>query len=301
MRHVSNTFYVRSTRFCLFRLPRMVIYLSGVLLLLTCALAGTVNAEEFFKDRASVRMNAVVPAATSTTTASMRFAMSGDSTATAGNALDDYESMPTQGVSDPLEPWNRFWFGFNDIFYLHIARPVYHGYTWVMPNEFQAGIKNFFSNILFPVRFVNFLLQGNPQAAGVEFGRFFINTTVGFGGFIDAAKGRKAVVAVNPADGNFGQTLGMWGVGQGFYVVWPFLGPNNVRDSVGMVADWALDPSFYLQPWYASWGAVIGFRLNGLDMVLPMYENIKDVAVDPYISMREAYTAYRQQQILYAK
>lgn len=279
----------------------MVMHLSCALLLLTCALDATARAETIFKDRATERMKAVVPAANKSATTSMRFATAAESAATAGNTLDDYESMPAQGVTDPLEPWNRFWFGFNDIFYLHIARPVYHGYAWVMPNEFQSGIKNFFSNLLFPVRFVNFLLQGNPQAAGVEFGRFFINTTVGFGGFIDAAKGRRAVVAVNPADGNFGQTLGVWGVGQGFYVVWPFLGPNNVRDSVGMVADWALDPSFYVQPWYASWGAVIGFRLNDLDTVLPMYENIKDVAVDPYISMREAYSAYRQQQILHAK
>ena len=212
--------------------------------------------------------------------------------------LDDYDSTPTQSIADPLEPWNRFWFRFNDIFYLHIARPVYQGYTYVMPNEFQAGIRNFFFNILFPMRFVNALLQGKPEAAGVEFGRFLVNSTVGLGGFIDAAKGRKAVVQVDPDGEDLGQTFGVWGIGPGFYIVWPFLGPKNLRDSVGMVGDWAADPTFYIQPWYASWGAVIGLRFNNLGEVLPTYENIKDVAVDPYIAMREAYSSYRQIQIV---
>lgn len=278
-------------------MPRMAGMASilSALLLLTCVQASPVHAMS--NESATVRMNAEVPSAGNSTTPAARFGTSG-SASTADN-LDDYDAMPGQGISDPLEPWNRFWFGFNDIFYLHIARPVYQGYAWAMPNEFQSGIKNFFSNLLFPMRFVNFLLQGNPKAAGVEFGRFFVNTTVGFGGFIDAAKGRKAIVPVNPADGNLGQTLGVWGIGPGFYMVWPFLGPNNTRDTVGMVGDWLLDPSFYVQPWYASWGSAIGFRLNELDTVLPLYENIKDVAVDPYISMREAFAAYRKQQIIH--
>ena len=253
---------------------------------------------------ATQRMTSVVPGAQSSATNPMRFTTDApartDEAASASQAtdlLDDYDTAPLQAIADPLEPWNRFWFHFNDIFYLYVARPVYNGYTVVMPEEFQSGLSNFFSNLLFPKRFLNALLQGKVQAAGVEFGRFLVNTTVGFGGFIDAAKGRKAVVAVDPSGEDLGQTFGMWGIGTGFYMVWPFLGPSNVRDSIGMVGDWALEPTFYLQPWYASWGSAVGFRFNNLGDVLPTYENIKDVAVDPYIAMREAYSHYRLQQI----
>ena len=102
--------------------------------------------------------------------------------------LDDYDQSPVQLIADPMEPWNRFWFHFNDIFYLYVARPLYRGYDFIMPDEFQSGLKNFLTNLLFPVRFVNNLLQGKPMDAGVEFGRFIVNSTVGFGGFIDVAK-----------------------------------------------------------------------------------------------------------------
>ena len=240
-------------------------------------------------------------ATTLTTGASAIGDQKGQLPATVGEAdnLDDYDTAPRQAITDPLEPWNRFWFRFNDIFYLHIAKPCYTAYTYVMPDEFQSGISNFFRNILFPMRFVNSLLQGKPQAAGAEFGRFLINTTVGFGGFINVTKDRKTVVPLDTVGEDFGQTLGVWGVGQGFYVVWPFLGPSSARDSVGMVADWTLDPTFYITPWLASAGVVGGLRFNELGHVLPLYEDVKDISVDPYIAMREAYITFRQNRIMH--
>lgn len=275
-------------------LPLWLNALCALLLVTACLWPQHASALPGDDDAATVRMRGVVPGANSSNTPILRFAAASES-------LDDYDAMPVQAIGDPLEPWNRFWFHFNDIFYIHIAKPVYTGYTFVMPNEFQSGIRNFFSNLLFPMRFVNFLLQGNPQAAGVEFGRFFVNTTVGLGGFIDAAKGRKAVVQIHPDDANFGQTLGVWGIGPGCYMVWPFFGPSSIRDGVGLLGDWALDPTFYIQPWYAATGAATGLRLNNLGDVLPMYEGIRDVAVDPYIAMREAYASFRQLQITRGK
>ncbi len=216
-----------------------------------------------------------------------------------GGDLDDYDVIPIQGIADPLEPWNRFWFGFNDIFYMHIANPVYSAYDYVMPDQVQGGLSNFFNNLLFPVRFVNALLQGKVQLAGVEFGRFMINTTVGMAGFIDVAARHKTVVPYTRDGEDFGQTLGAWGVGQGFYVVWPILGPSSARGSVGTAVDFFIDPTFFLDPTYISTGVRAGLEFNDLNSVLALYGDAKSVAVDPYVAMREAYAAYRKQQIFH--
>ncbi len=211
--------------------------------------------------------------------------------------LDDYDTLPTASIADPLEPWNRFWFGFNDIFYLHIARPAYNAYDFVMPDAVQGGLSNFFSNLLFPIRFVNSLLQGKFQHAGVEFSRFFVNTTVGLGGFIDVAKHKKTVVDVDATGEDFGQTLGVWGSGHGFYIVWPFIGPSTARDTIGMAADYCLDPLFYLETGVAIAAAEGGLHFNDLGYVLPLYEDMKDLSVDQYVAMREAYVAFRKVQV----
>lgn len=207
--------------------------------------------------------------------------------------LDDYDTQPIVAISDPLEPWNRFWFGFNDIFFLYVAKPMYTGYSAVMPRQFRSGIKNFFSNLLFPVRFANNLLQFRFKEAGVEFGRFVINTTAGLGGFVDAAKGKKTIVEVDPGGEDFGQTLGRWGIGQGFYLVLPFYGPSSARDAVGRVGDIFADPLFYVKPWELSTGASGFLRFNALSDVLPLYEELNSAAIDPYIAMREAYANFR--------
>lgn len=209
------------------------------------------------------------------------------------DSLDDYDS-PLVTLSDPLEPWNRFWFSFNDIFYLYVARPTYTAYEFVTPSEFRTGLKNLLAHLFFPVRFVNSLLQGKFNAAGVEFGRFMINSTVGFGGLIDVAKGAKAIVPVDPSGEDFGQTLGMWGIGQGFYVVWPLIGPSSARDSVGLAGDSFLDPLFYLRPWEAAFIASGSLRFNSMGDILTLYEDMNSSAVDPYVAMREAYATYRQ-------
>ncbi len=217
------------------------------------------------------------------------------------DALDDYDAMPTQTIADPLEPWNRFWFGFNDIFYLYIIDPVYTVYDAVMPEPVQSGLSNFFSNLLFPVRFVNSLLQGKFQLAGVEFGRFFINTTVGLGGFIDVAKRHKTVVPVPPGGESFGQTLGYWGFGHGFYLVWPVIGPSSLRSTVGMAGNFALSPSRYLpNPWDYTYSYTEGgLRFNDIGSMLDLYKDTNAIAVDPYIAVREAYASFTRQQVLH--
>ncbi|WP_300925527.1 VacJ family lipoprotein, partial [uncultured Desulfovibrio sp.] len=214
----------------------------------------------------------------------------------AADSLDDYDDEPVAAIADPIEPWNRFWFHFNDIFYMYIAKPAYTGWTWIMPECIRTGLNNFFSNLLFPTRFINNLLQFRFFEAGVEFGRFMMNT-MSSAGFADVARGKKTIVPVDPSGEDFGQTLGRWGIGQGFYVVWPFIGPSSLRDTIGRVGDCFTDPLFYVRPWELATGAELGFRFNALNDVLPTYEDLKSIAVDPYLAMREAYATFRNAQV----
>ena len=219
-----------------------------------------------------------------------------DASQTSAGSLDDYDAEPAASIPDPIESWNRFWFRFNDIFYMHVARPVYKGWTWAVPECFRNGINNFFHNLLFPTRFINNLLQFRFLEAGVEFGRFMMNT-MSSAGFANVAADKKTIVPVDPSGEDFGQTLGRWGFGQGFYVVWPFIGPSSLRDTIGRVGDCFTDPIFYVQPWELASGAEIGFRFNALGEVLPSYEDLKSIAVDPYLAMREAYAGIRSAQV----
>ncbi|MCR4666469.1 MAG: VacJ family lipoprotein [Desulfovibrio sp.] len=207
--------------------------------------------------------------------------------------LDDYD---TDGggpvIADPFEGWNRFWFRFNDGFYVYVADPVYRGWKAVTPEIMRTGLQNFFHNALFPVRFVNSLLQFKFKAAGVEFSRFMLNTMCS-AGFANPASKKKTIVPVDPAGEDFGQTLGVWGLGHGPYIVWPFLGPSSLRETVGRIGDLFADPLFYAQPWWAGTATAMTLRFNNLDSVLPLYLDLKGSALDPYIAMREAYINYR--------
>jgi phospholipid-binding lipoprotein MlaA len=213
------------------------------------------------------------------------------------DSLDDYDEMPRTNISDPLEPWNRFWFSFNDGFYTYVADPMYRGYAFVMPHEFRNGLRNFLYNLLFPLRFVNNLLQGRPLEAGVEFGRFIVNSTVGIGGLFDVTKDRKTIVPVDPDGEDLGQTLGRWGIGHGIYIVWPFLGPSSVRESIGLVGDAFTDPLGYYNPILVQASISTVRTFNNLDSVLETYNSMKEASLDPYVAAREAYIAYRNRRV----
>ena len=215
--------------------------------------------------------------------------------------LDDYASGEPQLIADPIEPWNRFWFGFNDIFYLYVANPAYRFWETVTPRQLRTGIKNVFHNLLFPMRFINNLLQFRFKEAGVEFGRFIVNSTAGLGGLVDVAKHKKTIVPVHPEGEDFGQTLGRWGFGHGFYIVWPFFGPSSVRETFGRAGDYFMYPAFWasyvIHPWHVPSGIQTGFFFNDLDDVLPTYFDLKKAAVDPYIMMREGWVKHRAVQV----
>ena len=197
-------------------------------------------------------------------------------------------------ISDPLKPWNRAVFYFNDKFYFWVLKPVAQGYEIIVPQEFRVCFRNFFSNLVMPVRSVNCLLQGKFKAAGNEVVRFGLNTTLGFFGFFDQAKDK---FVIDQQDEDFGQTLGLWGMGPAFYIEWPILGPASLRDSIGFIGDLSLDPRTYLTSGWVSYGLWSGEVVNGTSLRIGEYEDLKKVALDPYVAKRDAYYQYRKAKI----
>jgi phospholipid-binding lipoprotein MlaA len=143
---------------------------------------------------------------------------------------------------DPWEPLNTKVFEFNRQVDRWILKPVAQGYNFVMPNPVQIGISNFFYNLRFPPRFFNNIFQGKAKGAGIEVGRFLVNSTAGVGGFFDVAQH----LDLKTPEEDTGQTLGFYGVGPGPYLVLPLLPPFTVRDFAGFLGDIALNPINWL-------------------------------------------------------
>ncbi|MHB8828186.1 MAG: MlaA family lipoprotein [Syntrophales bacterium] len=194
-------------------------------------------------------------------------------------------------IADPLEPFNRAMFQFNDKLYFWVLKPVARAYKNVVHEDVRAVVKNFFSNAAFPVRFVNCLLQANLTGALSEVGRFALNTLVGFGGLFDPASDKEINLARHGED--FGQTLGLYGIGHGFYIHWPLFGPSSPRDTIGMAGDSFLNPFSYLDQWYETAGVSAYDRINETSFSIGDYEALKQAAIDPYVSVRDAYVQYR--------
>ena len=208
--------------------------------------------------------------------------------------LEDDFAEQTVKVADPLEPFNRTMYHVNDTLYFWVVKPVSHVYVGVIPEPARIGIHNFFNNITTPVRLVNCLLQGKGEGAGTELRRFAINTTIGILGFGDPALDQ---YGLGPVREDLGQTLAVYGFGDGFYIVWPLLGPSTARDSVGKIGDWFLSPVSYVEPAEAAIGISTVRYMNESSFYIGEYEAFKSMTVEPYIAMREAYIQYRTKQI----
>jgi phospholipid-binding lipoprotein MlaA len=219
-----------------------------------------------------------------------------------GFADEEFDSvdveLETTFVKDPLRRYNRAIFGFNDKLYFYVMKPMYKGYNKVVPEKARIGVRHFFSNIRTPIRFFNCLFQGKFKGAGTELLRLTINSTIGVGGFSDPAKKH---FHLEKKDEDFGQTLGKYGMGSNYFIEWPFLGPSNVRDTVGFIGDIALDPltllTFFVSP-LASTGARSYDTFNEVSIDRgETYENIVEPAIDPYIALQDAYTQNRVKKI----
>ena len=211
---------------------------------------------------------------------------------------DDPEAVAEfKELNDPLEPTNRAIFDFNDVLYTNVFRPVALGYRGAVPEFARNRINDFLSNLKLPVVFVNDVLQGNFPHAGEAVERLALNLTFGVGGIMDVA----TPMGVPRHDSDFGQTLAVWGVGEGPYLVLPIIGPSSPRDGVGYLADSFADPlDQYLQNSNLTWIAEMRFGVTVLTVYeanVDVLDDIKRSAMDYYGAMRSAYRQRRAAQI----
>jgi phospholipid-binding lipoprotein MlaA len=206
--------------------------------------------------------------------------------------------VPAEGVLeeyDPWEPFNEKMFSFNYNMDKYVLKPVAKGYNFVMPDRLQQMIDSGFDNLLVVQRVVNNLLQWRPKGAGAEVGRFLINSTLGVGGLFDIAKQEFGLQKTRV---DFGQTLGIWGIGPGPFLVLPLLPPLTVRDGIGTAVDGAMDPLSYVLPFiWTRLGMKIGNTINDRSLNLDLYQGFEETTVDLYSAVRNGYLQRRENMI----
>jgi phospholipid-binding lipoprotein MlaA len=206
----------------------------------------------------------------------------------------EFESASAETIIDPLSGYNRLMTQVNDRFYFWLIKPVSQGYSLVIPEPARLGVGRFFRNLLMPVRFANNLLQMKPKRAGIELARFILNSTVGLLGFVDPAANSFGMQAY-PED--FGQTLGYYGIGAGFHIVLPLLGPSNLRDTISLIPDYLLSPVSYIDNVEVELVVDAYRQVNHTSLHIGEYESLKKDAVDLYTFFRDGYEQRRVNQI----
>jgi phospholipid-binding lipoprotein MlaA len=196
---------------------------------------------------------------------------------------------PYQDVSDPLEPVNRKIYDFNDFVDRNLIKPVAERYQEYVPARARTGVRNFFSNLGEPVTIVNDLLQWKPQQAAGDTLRFTFNSVFGLAGLMDVATGWE----LPKHDEDFGQTFGVWGFGEGWYLVLPLLGPSTVRDTVGLPLEGYLDAKNYISNGWTRAGVYTLFVVSKRADLLSASRVLDSAAVDPYLQVRGAYRQRR--------
>lgn len=199
----------------------------------------------------------------------------------------------TPGNPDPWEKMNREVYKFNDNLDRWVLKPLADGYTKITPEPVRDGIGNAFTNLRGPDVILNDFLQGKGPQGLSDLGRFAVNTTVGVAGIFDPAT-KWGMPAHRE---NFGQTLAVWGVKEGPYVVLPLFGPATLRDSAGIPVSIVTHPLFWVD------FPAVTTPLWVLDLISTRAEaegifRFRDIsAVEPYVATREAYLQYRRNQI----
>ena len=209
-----------------------------------------------------------------------------------------------KSVPDPIEPFNRAMWVFNKGFMTGVVKPTSRVYRFVVVKPVRTDIGNFSRNLLYPGRLINNLLQGKWGGACDETYRFFCNTTVGVAGFWDVAT--KWNIPKSEAD--FGQTFGKWGWRPDFFIMLPFFGPSNDRDTVGLAADTAANPLLYIMPYDFYWSRPLTYlgpysyfsifaTYNNLSDTVGEYVRFSQAEADPYSEIQYAWTFARANQV----
>lgn len=206
-----------------------------------------------------------------------------------------------QEIADPLEPMNRKIFWFNEHFDQYLLEPISDGYRYVVPKGGRRSVERFFANLRYPKQLVSDVVSGKFSRAGIDTARFLINSTLGVAGFFEVAE----EFGLERKDEDFGQALGYLGTDTGAYVVLPFIGPRNVRDTFGLIVDTALDPLWILSQTDVRAGISdpITYGAQGAEIVNIRAElkdasdTAKESAVDKYLFVQGAYTQHRQGEV----
>jgi phospholipid-binding lipoprotein MlaA len=200
-------------------------------------------------------------------------------------------------LNDPIESTNRFIFDFNQTLDSLIFKPITGLYRGIIPSFIRDGVHNFIGNIKTPVVLANDILQGEPERAGSTMMRFIINTTVGIAGLRDQA----TEWGFEDHGEDFGQTLAVWGVGEGPYLMLPILGPSNPRDAIGKLVDSLIDPiNLWADNTDKEWVSITRTALGGLDTRDQLWDVLNDLeksSIDYYAAIRSLYRQRRNQDI----
>lgn len=201
-------------------------------------------------------------------------------------------------ADDPLEPMNRFFFGINQGLDRHAALPAATFYTSAIPHGVRSGIHNFLSNLDGPVSVTNNLLEARPLTAGGEAARFIVNSTIGVAGIFDVATDW----GLPERHRDFGETLGVYGLDQGPYLVIPIRGPTAARDLTGNFVDGFFSPLYYLNVRFTGkqYVGLVKSTLGAVDNRgnnIVTYRDIERNSVDFYATMRDYYRQRRARQV----
>jgi phospholipid-binding lipoprotein MlaA len=223
-------------------------------------------------------------------------AVSGGDNDFGDDLFDEFEedTPVTSRVADPIYYFNYAMYTVNDKLYFYALKPLARGYKALVPTPARTGIRNFFHNLLFPVRFVNNLLQGKLHQASDEIGIFFVNSTAGILGFNQVAQ-KHLDMHTNTED--LGQTLGTYHITEGFYLVLPIFGPSTLRDTVGRIGDYFITPLNYVEPWELDTGLGILDIVNRTSFRIGDYEDLKAASLDPYTAIKNAYIQSRRSRV----
>jgi len=211
----------------------------------------------------------------------------------------EYSDVAT--ISDPLEPLNRVTFWVNHQLYRYILKPVSKTYDTVLPKPVRTGVYNVFDNLEFPIRFVNDTLQLKFKRAGLETEKFLVNSVAGVGGIMRVSDRIPSLNDVPAAD--TGQTFAKWGIDQGIYIVLPAIGPRSLRDTFGLVGDYALYPVTWIT--FGAFGGLSGastFAVSSPDTArtlhgkMSTYDSLTRDTLDRYLAVRTAYIQNRKKR-----
>src|SRR5262245_4295961 len=198
---------------------------------------------------------------------------------------------------DPWQPFNEAMFTFNhDVLDRWLVKPAATGWEKVMPEAARRGFARALDNLDMPRRLVNNILQLRPVGAGREIARFVVNTTVGLAGIFDVA----SIAHLDKSDADTGETLALYGVGAGPYLVLPTMPPLTLRDAIGHTADGFLDPIGYVLPFVANRVKSIVTAVNERSLNLELYANVEDGVLDLYSAARNGYLQRRHAAIVRA-